>query len=333
MFWSVGSPYPTVQAQSFPGTLTILNSALNPYPSTSPSISITGDGSQTNVLSAGNVLATNANGGTFAASAWISPTPVSDTQWKVRTIADMDQDGHPDLVWQHTSTGGLAIWFMAGTQRVSTGTISASVLDPAWVLAAAADVDGDSYPDFLWHNTTTGELVVWYMRNASIVGVSALTPDRLSDTNWRLRGAIDLDRNGSPDLIWQNIATDDVAAWLMNGTIVIGGQWLGPALGTSVGVMLVLRLVAGARWAPLAAALALAAGVCVGNELRQREPFPIQLEADRPLNTRDVALVFGWSLEGKPPPKAQETEEPSAAVSEDEPALAKPRFWLPYLAA
>ena len=34
MFWTANSQYPTVQAQSFPGTLTILNSALNPYPST-----------------------------------------------------------------------------------------------------------------------------------------------------------------------------------------------------------------------------------------------------------------------------------------------------------
>jgi len=170
------------------------------------------------------------NGGTFSANEWISPTPVSDTQWKVRTVADMDQDGIPDLVWQHTGTGGLAIWFMAGTRRVSTGTIAASVPDPAWVLAAAADLNGDSYPDFLWHNTTTGELVVWYMRNASIAGEEALTPDRLSDTSWRLRGAIDLDRNGSPDLIWQNLASGDVATWLMSGTTVIGGQFLGPAL-------------------------------------------------------------------------------------------------------
>jgi hypothetical protein len=73
MFWTANSPYPTVQAQSFPGTLTILNSALNPYPSTSPFISITGDGSQTNILSAGNDLASNVDAVALTAADQTNP--------------------------------------------------------------------------------------------------------------------------------------------------------------------------------------------------------------------------------------------------------------------
>jgi hypothetical protein len=45
MFWAPSSASPTVQAQSFPGTLTMLNSALSPF-SISPVISLTGDGTQ-----------------------------------------------------------------------------------------------------------------------------------------------------------------------------------------------------------------------------------------------------------------------------------------------
>src|SRR5262249_41550883 len=36
MFWTANSPYPLVQAGSFPGTLSILNSSFTPYPSTLP---------------------------------------------------------------------------------------------------------------------------------------------------------------------------------------------------------------------------------------------------------------------------------------------------------
>jgi FG-GAP-like repeat len=73
MFWTANSPYPTVRAQSFPGTLTILNSALNPSPSTSPFMSLTGDGSQSNILSAGNFLASNVDPVALAAADQTNP--------------------------------------------------------------------------------------------------------------------------------------------------------------------------------------------------------------------------------------------------------------------
>src|SRR5262249_13505274 len=55
------------------GTLTILNSALNPYPSTSPFMSLTGDGSQSNILSAGNYLASNVDPVALAAADQTNP--------------------------------------------------------------------------------------------------------------------------------------------------------------------------------------------------------------------------------------------------------------------
>ena len=68
MFWATNSQYPTVQAQSFPGALTILSSGLNPFSSQSPFMSLTGDGSQTNILSAGNFLASNVDAGALVAA-------------------------------------------------------------------------------------------------------------------------------------------------------------------------------------------------------------------------------------------------------------------------
>jgi hypothetical protein len=169
------------------------------------------------------------NGPTQVAAAWIMPTPVADTQWKVKTVADMDRDGYPDLIWHH-SAGALAVWYLTGTTHRSDSTVPHPMSDPNWNLAAAADVNGDDYPDLLWHHTATGELRVWYMQGHTRIGEAAFAPDRLSDTSWRLRGAVDLDRNGYPDLIWQNTTTFEIGAWLLERVTVIGGQWLGPPL-------------------------------------------------------------------------------------------------------
>jgi hypothetical protein len=171
------------------------------------------------------------NGPTQVAGAWIMPTPVSDTQWKVKTIADLDVDGYPDLIWHHTGTGTLAVTYLTGNVRRTTDfMVPDTMADPAWNLSAAADVNGDDYPDLLWHNTATGQLRVWYMQGHTRIAEDVFLPDRLSDTSWRLRGAVDLDRNGYPDLIWQNTATFEIGAWLLDGVTVIGGQWLGPPL-------------------------------------------------------------------------------------------------------
>jgi hypothetical protein len=40
---------------------------------------------------------------------------VSDTQWKIATVLDMNGDQKPDLVWQHRKAGWINTWLMNGT--------------------------------------------------------------------------------------------------------------------------------------------------------------------------------------------------------------------------
>ena len=58
--------------------------------------------------------------------------------WTLGATADLNGDGHPDLLWRH-SDGRLAVWFMNGITRTSTtflnnGTVVAGV----WTLTTAA---------------------------------------------------------------------------------------------------------------------------------------------------------------------------------------------------
>ena len=40
--------------------------------------------------------------------------PVSDANWKVVGVGDIDGDGFADIAWRHAVTGQLAIWYMRG---------------------------------------------------------------------------------------------------------------------------------------------------------------------------------------------------------------------------
>ena len=56
------------------------------------------------------------------------------------------------------------------------------------------------------------------MNGRAQVSGLALSPGQVPDLNWRVRGAGDFNGDFQADLIWQNEATGQIAAWLMEGT-------------------------------------------------------------------------------------------------------------------
>ena len=46
---------------------------------------------------------------------YLTPSRFADTQWKIVSVADFDQDGNQDLLWHHQGTGDLYVWFLSGT--------------------------------------------------------------------------------------------------------------------------------------------------------------------------------------------------------------------------
>jgi hypothetical protein len=60
-----------------------------------------------------------------------------------------------------------------------------------------------------------------------------LSPNSLSDLNWRIAGVADIARNGvrdgKPDLVWQRDGTGDLAVWYMDGLALPAGISMNPA--------------------------------------------------------------------------------------------------------
>src|SRR3712207_7058040 len=52
-----------------------------------------------------------------------------DVNWTIVGAADINLDGHIDLVWQHQTRGLLAVWFMNGTNIIGSAVME-SVSDP-----------------------------------------------------------------------------------------------------------------------------------------------------------------------------------------------------------
>jgi hypothetical protein len=89
--------------------------------------------------------------------------------WQIVGTADLDGDGHPDLVWRNTQTGDVFYWLMNGTQHIG-GDFIARNIPLAWKLSAITDINGDQNPDLVWQNLQTGDVSVWYLSGTAWTG-------------------------------------------------------------------------------------------------------------------------------------------------------------------
>jgi hypothetical protein len=124
---------------------------------------------------------------------FLTPQAV-DPRWKIRGTGDLDGDGYPDIVWQDTTAGGVAVWFM---QRLADGTITSRdtrwtsqpiVGDPEWKIAAVVDLDNDHRADIVWQHQAGGWVAVWFMWENVVLDTRFLTPNRVTDTGWKIVG-------------------------------------------------------------------------------------------------------------------------------------------------
>ena len=171
--------------------------------------------------------------GTTLVDGRLLDSQMTDSNWRVRAVADFNGDGRSDLLFQHRTTGELTAWLMFQTGRLHVVTISPNaVADTSWEVVGAGDFDRDGRPDLVWQNRANGLISVWRMgwfEDQGRQGSGTLfNPGQVSDTNWRIRGVADIDRDGQPDLIWQNQANGLISTWLMHGINLREGRLFTP---------------------------------------------------------------------------------------------------------
>jgi hypothetical protein len=193
---------------------------------------LTGDGSLDAVwrhAGSGELVLWTMEGTVRLSGVPLNPARVPDLNWGIKASGDFNQDGKDDLIWRHEVSGQLVVWYMDGRTLTSGTFLSPSALpDAQWDIAAAADFNVDGHPDLLWRHHNTGDLVVWYMNGASLVGGSYLEPPRLADLGWKIVAAGDYDRDGDPDIAWQH-GSGQVVLWYMDGVRLAGGEVTEPS--------------------------------------------------------------------------------------------------------
>jgi hypothetical protein len=148
---------------------------------------------------------------------------MTDSNWRIAGYADLNGDGERDIVWQHATEGWLAGWLLKGSQVLATSYLSTNKIDLSWKIKGVGDLNGDGRADLVWQSDS-GSLAVWYMNGFQVIGNAWLSISQMSDPNWKIVAAGDLDGDGHADIIWQDKVNGWHGVWLMNGSQVLSGR-------------------------------------------------------------------------------------------------------------
>jgi hypothetical protein len=141
--------------------------------------------------------------------------------WTARAVADLNGDGHPDVIFVNNTTGQADVYFYGGSQ--GTSFLSSSTVGPlsltGWNLVGTADVNGDGRPDLILQNASTRQVLVDFLGGAkgtTVIGTQELGANGF--TGWTAQGMQDLNDDGHPDLILLNDVTGQAAVSYFGGT-------------------------------------------------------------------------------------------------------------------
>ncbi|EJN12861.1 Peptidase M10 serralysin Matrixin like protein [Bradyrhizobium sp. YR681] len=86
--------------------------------------------------------------------------------WQFTDVGDFNGDGKSDLLFLNSTTRGVAVWQLNGTQIIDGPQVGIAASGD--IYAGLQDIDGDHKSDILFENATTHALTVWEMNGTQV---------------------------------------------------------------------------------------------------------------------------------------------------------------------
>ncbi len=140
-------------------------------------------------------------------------------------------DSLNDILWRNPTTGETLLW-QTNLGPTTRANIIPNNYDPStWRYGGTADFNKDGSPDVLWHNTQTGEVIIWKTNGNAIEAVitprfNALGSAVLVPGQWHIEDISDYTGDNKPDIFWRNYQTNQIVVWEMNGFDYVGDKYL-----------------------------------------------------------------------------------------------------------
>lgn len=140
---------------------------------------------------------------------------VTDTNWQIFGLADLDGNGTADFLWKHVPTGVSYVWLLGANSANFSSQYMATVDFNSWRYAGAGDMNQDGKQDLVWRHASGSATYAWIMNQGTISNVIAIA--NTTDNSWLMAGIGDFNGDGIPDLFWSHAGDGTPAAWLLSG--------------------------------------------------------------------------------------------------------------------
>jgi hypothetical protein len=169
------------------------------------------------------------NGSSIAS---IIALPIVNGSWRIEGVADFNHDGAIDLLWRHYNSGETGIWFMSPTNPAAIASVGALPgIGGNWRVEGTTDFNGDGAVDLLWREATIGTTAIWLMSGSNPTAIASVVLLDPRSPNWGIEGVADINRDGTPDILWRDYASGKNEVAFLGGanrTTVIGTAAIAP---------------------------------------------------------------------------------------------------------
>jgi FG-GAP-like repeat len=142
--------------------------------------------------------------------------------WQLQPSADFNNDGSVDVLWRNKVDGTLVLWYLNGRGNFLSGTnnpvagdslLVGVKVDPksGWIISTIGDIDGDSNKDLIWHNTTSGDRVIWYLNAQRQIASGDVLP--YPSKEWEVVASVDTNNDKKDDLIFRHKSNGSIVVW------------------------------------------------------------------------------------------------------------------------
>lgn len=161
--------------------------------------------------------------------------PVAYADPKNNQAVATPDPGLVKLYWRNRVSNLPVIWHLSDTGVRKSGVSVATAPSKYWILVDTADIDGDGTTDLVWHNSSTGRIVIWFLDPDGVLNHSQLVRDVDLSTSWSIQGVADLNHDGVPDLIFHHATTGRATIWYLknDGTYLRGSYVLDANVATT----------------------------------------------------------------------------------------------------